>query len=190
MYHHISLILCLLYSPRPLLPIPAVITHLRQSPSFLSTRAQPSFQIPTVCVPPPAILTLTLPSSDAPYSPHTTSTILLQSYLHCHLPKQPLSHLSHHTRKAQRAGPGGSSQARQSPWCFLPWTGPRLAVRSSRVLSRPLGIIPTIPLGPPEGSEHWPIPCPVPSTGREMGIFSTIPHFNNRPWFGRALINY
>lgn len=69
MYHHISLILCLLYSPRPLLPIPAVITHLRQSPSFLSTRAQPSFQIPTVCVPPPAVRTYTLPSSDAPYIP-------------------------------------------------------------------------------------------------------------------------
>ena len=41
-----------------------------------------------------------------------------------------------------------------SPLGASPWTGRRLAVPSCRVPSRLLGIFPTVPVGPLDGSEH------------------------------------
>ena len=69
-HHHISLTVCLLLTvvltqTRQSLPTPG---RPLQSPSFLLTHARPSCQLPAVLVS-PAVLTSTLPSSDATYSP-------------------------------------------------------------------------------------------------------------------------
>ena len=105
------------------LPPPAVITHPRQSlpipgpplrsPSFWLTCSRPSFQIPTVPVP-PAVFAFTLPSSVAPYSPLRNPG---------HPPIFPAPCLNSHIfltilRKAQCAGPVCPNLEQQSPWCF------------------------------------------------------------------------
>jgi len=146
-HHHLSLILCL--------PSPAVITQPRR---FSPTPGRPH--------PPPAVITHSRPSPVVPLT-YFFDTCPAVISINCSFYPPPAVLTS--TLPSFDA-PYSPPHNPGSPQGALPWTGRRLAVPSCRVPSRLLGVIPAVPVGPLDGSEH----CVEPSLPTATSLWQQV----------------